>query len=116
MTTVYGIKNCDTIKKTLKWLNNEQIEYGFHDYKKEGIDSKTLQRWCAKVDWEELVNRRGTTWRKLPESKRDGLNQTKAIQLMIDNPSLIKRPVIENGKQVIVGFNESTLSELLTKA
>ncbi len=116
MTTVYGIKNCDTIKKTLKWLDKEEIEYTFHDYKKAGIDSKSLKRWCRDISWEELINRRGTTWRKLPESDREGLNQSKAIQLMIDNPSLIKRPVIEHDQQVVVGFNESVVSDLLTKA
>lgn len=116
MTTVYGIRNCDTIKKTLKWLDKEQLEHAFHDYKKTGIDSKTLKQWCQQVSWEDLVNRRGTTWRKLPESERDGLNQSKAIKLMIENPSLIKRPVIAHDDHLIVGFDEAELTKLLSRA
>ena len=116
MITIYGIRNCDTIKKTVKWLQDEELEYEFHDYKKQGIDKKTLNRWCKQVDWQELVNKRGTTWRKLPETERDNLTKTSALQLMIDNPSLIKRPVIEHDNQtkIEVGFNKESIASALS--
>ena len=116
MITIYGIRNCDTIKKTVKWLQDEELEYEFHDYKKQGIDKKTLNRWCKQVDWQTLVNKRGTTWRKLPETARDNLTKTSALQLMIDNPSLIKRPVIEHDNQtkIEVGFNKESCASALS--
>ena len=116
MITIYGIRNCDTIKKTVKWLQDEELEYEFHDYKKQGIDKKTLNRWCKQVDWQTLVNKRGTTWRKLPETARDNLTKTSALQLMIDNPSLIKRPVIEyaNQSKIEVGFDRESCASALS--
>lgn len=105
--TVYGIPNCDTLKKARKWLDAHDVSHEFHDYKKQGIDKASLTRWCRELGWEALVNRRGTTWRKLPEADREGLNQTRAIRLMMDNNSLIKRPVIDTGDALLVGFDES---------
>lgn len=105
MLTLYGIPNCDTMKKARQWLQQQQLDYQFHDYKKAGIDTATLQQWVDQLGWELLVNRRGTTWRKLPESDRETINATTAIQLMQANPSLIKRPVLNTGHQLLVGFD-----------
>lgn len=105
MLTLYGIPNCNTMKKARTWLDEHQLEYCFHDYKKAGIDQATLDHWVEQLGWEPLVNRRGTTWRKLPEEQRDAINQELALQLMQDNPSLIKRPVLDAGSQLLVGFD-----------
>lgn len=111
--TVFGIPNCDTVKKARKWLDAQSVSYEFHDYKKKGIDAKTLKGFCKTLGWESLVNRRGTTWRKLEDSAKEDLNESKAIALMIENTSLIKRPVITGGKEMLVGFNPDTYSENL---
>jgi arsenate reductase len=102
--TLYGIKNCDTMKKARTWLDGHDVQYDFHDYKTAGIDPKVLARWCGEVGWEVLLNRSGTTFRKLPEAQKTGLNERKAIELMVAQPSMIKRPVLEIGKRVLVGF------------
>jgi arsenate reductase len=104
--TVYGIKNCDTMKKARAWLEKHGVDYAFHDYKAAGIDKERLQGWADKVGWEALLNRAGTTFRKLPEKdKEEGLSEAKAIKLMLAQPSMIKRPVLElpRGK-LLVGF------------
>ncbi|MBE0505733.1 MAG: ArsC family reductase [Marinospirillum sp.] len=105
MLTLYGIPNCDTMKKARQWLQQQQLDCHFHDYKKAGIDTAILQQWVDQLGWEVLVNRRGITWRKLPESDREAINATSAIQLMQANPSLIKRPVLDTGHQLLVGFD-----------
>ena len=102
---MYGIPNCDTIKKAKKWLDANGVEYEFHDYKKQGITKSKLKNWCKKVNWEELLNRRGTTWRKLDDSVKDSINKTSAIDVMAEHSSAIKRPVIEYGDELIVGFS-----------
>ena len=112
-TTIYGIKNCDTMKKAMKWLDSNSVDYAFHDYKKSGLDKKTLQTWCKQVDWETLVNRRGTTWRKLPDDVKESVNKKSAIELMIENPSLVKRPVLVAGDNLLVGFDEDSYGQLL---
>lgn len=104
MTTIHGIKNCDTMKKARAWLDAHGVAYDFHDYKAVGIDSATLQGWAAKVGWEVLLNRAGTTFRALPEADKADIDQTKAIALMVANPSMIKRPVLVRGDAVLVGF------------
>ena len=104
--TVYGISNCDTVKKARKWLDTHDVGYEFHDYKKMGIDKATLSQWCKNLGWETLLNKRGTTWRKLPDADREGVTQASAIQLMLNNTSLIKRPVIDNGTTLLAGFDE----------
>lgn len=104
MTTIYGIKNCDTMKKAFKWLNDHGVDYEFHDYKKGGLDEKRLKAWIKQLGWEALVNRRGLTWRKLPEMDREGVDEARAIRLMLASPSLIKRPVLDTGKVLRVGF------------
>lgn len=103
--TIYGIKNCDTMKKARAWLADHGIEAAFHDYKAEGIDKARLEQWSKAVGWETLLNRAGTTFRKLDDEDKDGLNQKKAIALMLAQPSMIKRPVLEiDGGGLLVGF------------
>ena len=103
--TIYGIKNCDTMKKARGWLDGHSVEYAFHDYKSAGIDRERLERWCKTVGWETLLNRAGTTFRKLPETDKQGLDADKAIALMLQQPSMIKRPVLDlGGGKLLVGF------------
>ncbi|MCA0301867.1 MAG: ArsC family reductase [Proteobacteria bacterium] len=102
--TIYGIKNCDTMKKARRFLDDKGVAYAFHDYKVEGIDRARLEGWARKVGWETLLNRSGTTFRKLPDADRAGLTENKAIELMLAQPSMIKRPVVEAGGKVLVGF------------
>ena len=103
--TLYGIKNCDTMKKARAWLDGRGQAYVFHDYKAGGIDRKRLQGWAGRVGWETLLNRTGTTFRKLPEAAKEGLTEAKAIELMLAQPSMIKRPVLELGAgKLVVGF------------
>lgn len=102
---LYGIKNCDTVKKARKWLDESGVAYEFHDFKKDGLSSELLERWEQAVGWEALINRRGTTWRKLPDEVRDNISARSAHDAMQENPSIIKRPVVEQGNDVLVGFN-----------
>ncbi len=102
--TIYGIKNCDTMKKARSWLDGHGVAYGFHDYKTEGIARDTLKRWSDEVGWETLLNRAGTTFRKLPDGDKEGLNERKALALMLAQPSMIKRPVLDLGSKLLVGF------------
>ena len=102
--TIYGIKNCDTMKKARVWLDKHGVAYDFHDYKAVGIDRGRLEAWAGKTGWEALINRAGTTFRKLPEADKQGLTETKAIALMMAQPSMIKRPVLEAGGKLLVGF------------
>ena len=102
--TLYGIRNCDTMKKAWTWLDQHGVAYDFHDYKKSGIDRAKLEDWVRAVGWERLLNRSGTTFRKLPEAERQGLDADKAIGLMLAQPSMIKRPVLEADGKLLVGF------------
>jgi arsenate reductase len=102
--TIYGIKNCDTMKKARAWLDQHRIPYAFHDYKTAGIERARLEAWAHAVGWETLLNRAGTTFRKLPEKERDGLGEKKAVALMLAQPSMIKRPVLDVGGKLLVGF------------
>lgn len=102
--TVYGIPNCDTVKKARVWLDGQGIAYTFHDYKKQGIDPAKLAAWCKAAGWEKVLNRAGTTFRKLPEADREGLDQDKAVAVMTANPSCIKRPIVEHPGGLLVGF------------
>jgi arsenate reductase len=102
--TIYGIKNCDTMKKARTWLDTHGVAYGFHDYKTAGIDKDRLKRWSEALGWETLLNRAGTTFRKLPDADREDLNETKAIALMLAQPSMIKRPVLDLDGKLLVGF------------
>jgi len=109
----YGIPNCDTVKKARKWLESQGIDYVFHDYKKEGADPAKLERWVAEKGWETILNRAGTTFRKLPEAEKAGLDAGKAIALMVEQPSMIKRPVVEHGGALLVGFKQAEWDALL---
>ncbi|MFO1017030.1 MAG: ArsC family reductase [Hyphomonadaceae bacterium] len=102
--TIYGIKNCDTMKKARTWLDDHGVAYALHDYKAEGIDKASLERWAKEVGWEILLNRAGTTFRKLPDAQREGVTEKKAIALMLEQPSMIKRPVLDVGGKLLVGF------------
>lgn len=116
MIILYGIRNCDSMKKTFAWLDAQGLAYTFHDYKREGCDAQRLAQWAAQVGWEALINRRGTTWRRLPEAEREQVNEALALQWMLAQPSLIRRPLIEFGEaaapQLIIGFDEATLAQL----
>jgi arsenate reductase len=103
--TIYGIKNCDTMKKARAWLDKHGVDYAFHDYKTAGIEHAKLEDWAEKVGWETLLNRAGTTFKKLPDKDKDGVTEKKAIALMLARPSMIKRPVLElGGGKLLVGF------------
>ncbi|HEY4136677.1 MAG TPA: ArsC family reductase [Alphaproteobacteria bacterium] len=102
--TIYGIKNCDTMKKARAWLDGHDVAYTFHDYKADGIDKASLEAWAGKVGWEVLLNKSGTTYRKLPERDQVGITEQKAIALMVGQPSMIKRPVLDVGGKLLVGF------------
>jgi arsenate reductase len=102
--TIYGIRNCDTMKKARAWLDGRGIAYAFHDYKAAGIAQETLESWVRTVGWETLLNRAGTTFRKLPEADKAGLDEARAIALMTAQPSMIKRPVLQAGGRLLVGF------------
>jgi len=102
--TIYGIKNCDTMKKARAWLDGRGIRYAFHDYKTQGVERGALQGWAKAVGWEVLLNRAGTTFRKLPDADKSDLSEAKAIALMLAQPSMIKRPVLDVGGRLVVGF------------
>jgi arsenate reductase (glutaredoxin) len=102
--TIYGIKNCDTMKKARAWLDNHGVAYEFHDYKAAGAPKEKLKAWSGELGWETLLNRAGSTFRKLPDAEKEGLNERKALALMLEQPSMIKRPVLDVGGKVLVGF------------
>ncbi len=105
--TVYGIPGCDTVKKARGWLDAQSVAYAFHDYKKQGADAAKLEKWAAAAGWEKVLNRAGTTFRKLPDADKADLDAAKAVQVMAANPSCIKRPIVEHPGGLLVGFNES---------
>ncbi|HEX5169302.1 MAG TPA: ArsC family reductase [Cyclobacteriaceae bacterium] len=113
--TVYGIKNCNTVKAALEWLKKHNVSFEFHDYKSRGITETRLKEWCKQVGWESLVNKRGTTWRQLDEATQSSIkNEKAAIVLMMEKTSLIKRPLIEiNGRVVVLGFDEKEYGKLV---
>ena len=113
MFTIYGIKNCDTMKKAMAWLDSHNFGHEFHDYKAAGIDNARLKAWSKQVGWEVLLNTHGTTWRKLSAGQQANLDEAKALKLMSENPSLIKRPVLEHGKALLVGFTAERYASVL---
>lgn len=113
MTTMFGIRNCDTIKKARAWLDQHGVAYDFHDYKTAGIDEARLRRWVGETGWERLLNRAGTTFRKLPDADKAGLDEDKAVGLMLAQPSMIKRPVIETDGPLLVGFDPGRYQAVL---
>ncbi len=113
--TLFGIPNCDTIKKARDWLAQHGIAYSFHDYKKSGIERAQLAGWVDKLGWEVVLNRAGTTFRKLPEAERSDLDGEKAIDLMLSQPSMIKRPVVEHAGGLLIGFKPEQWTQALGK-
>ena len=111
--TLYGIRNCDTVKKARAWLERRGIACAFHDYKLAGIDAPRLRDWAAELGWERLLNRAGTTFLKLPEADRQGLDADRALALMLEQPSMIKRPVLDLGDRRLVGFSEAAWAAAL---
>jgi arsenate reductase len=112
MNTLFGIPNCDTMKKARKWLDGHGIAYQFHDYKKAGLDEATLRAWVEELGWEALINRRGQMWRKLDPALRDGLDEAGAIRVMLETPSIIRRPLLDTGTRRHVGFSETDYAEI----
>lgn len=114
--TIYGIKNCDTMKKAFAWLDRNGVDYAFHDYKKAGADKALLERWSKKLGWETVLNRAGMTFRKLPEKDKEALNEAKAIRLMLAQPSMIKRPILDSGGgKLLAGFKPEEYKAALGK-
>ncbi len=111
--TIHGIRNCDTMKKAFRWLDGRGVAYVFHDYRKDGVTRAALERWCDAAGWETVLNRRGTTFRRLPDADRENLDRDKAVALMLAQPSMIKRPVLEACKTVEVGFASERYAEIL---
>lgn len=107
MITLYGISNCDTVRKARKWLDNNGIDYRFHDFRKDGLAAEQLHAWSEELGWESLLNRRGTTWRQLPEAERDGVDRQRAEALMLTHPAMIKRPLLDLGSARKLGFKEA---------
>ncbi len=116
MTTIYGIKNCDTMKKARAWLEGHGVAYAFHDYKASGIDRASLEGWVKEHGWETVLNRAGTTFRGLPDADKQGIDADKAIGLMLAQPGMIKRPVLDLGGRTLVGFKPEIYAAALGKA
>jgi arsenate reductase len=114
--TIYGIKNCDTMKKARSWLDSRGVAYAFHDYKASGLERKRLERWCRELGWDTLLNRAGTTFRKLPDADKQGLDAAKAMALMLAQPSLVKRPVLDLGSRLLVGFRPELYQNAVSAA
>ncbi|HNQ56105.1 MAG: arsenate reductase [Rhodocyclaceae bacterium] len=113
MTTVFGIKHCDTMKKAFAWLDSHGIAYEFHDYKKLGADAALLKKWAAQAGWEKLLSTRGPSFRRLPPEKQANLTEKKAFALMLENPSMIRRPIVEAGKALLIGFDPDEFAKKL---
>ncbi len=114
MITVYGLKNCGTCRKVMKWLESQDMDHQFHDFRKDGVDAAAIQRWDDAVGWDVLLNKRGTTWRGLPDDPKESTTAANAAALMAEHPALIKRPVFEAGGQIIVGFKDQQREQLIT--
>ena len=113
MLTVYGIKSCDTCRNAKKFLTSKEIEFRFHDLRDDGLDIQMLERWVQRLGWERILNKKSVTWRKIPEVDRNDMTRDKALAAMIERPTLIKRPIIEDDNFIAVGFSEKRFSEFL---
>ncbi len=113
MVTLYGIKSCDTVRKARRWLEENGVPHRFHDFRSDGLERERLERWAGQLGWEALLNRRSATWRQLPAERKEGLDSARATALMLENPTLIKRPVLESGDTCLVGFHEPQWREAL---
>ena len=112
MTTLYGIKNCDTIRMARRWLKGHDIDYRFQDVREDGINKALLNSWIKVLGWEQLLNRRGTTWRQLPPDLREGIDRASATSVMLGQPAIIKRPLLEHDKQLYLGFSDARYAEI----
>jgi Spx/MgsR family transcriptional regulator len=112
--TIYGIPNCDTCKKARKWLDANSIEHRFHDVRVDGLEKPMLARWSSAVGWQKLLNTRSTTWRGIPESERQGMDEKRALALMLAQPTLIKRPVFDSGDTIMIGFSAEQYAQAIT--
>ena len=112
---IYGIRNCDTMKKAFAWLDGRKIAYEFHDYKKDGVPTWKLKEWAARVGWDKLANTRGPTWRKIPEVQRENPTEARVLALLAQNPSAIKRPVVEAGSTLLIGFDPEEYAATLRR-
>ncbi|WP_165312005.1 ArsC family reductase [Vibrio ziniensis] len=115
MTIMYGIPNCDTIKKARKWLEVEGIEYQFHDYRKQGINTELVREFCLSLGWENVLNKRGTTYRQLSQEQKDTLNEENAISLLVEQPSMIKRPIVRHNDKLELGFSAANYAAIFCK-
>ena len=116
MLTVYGIKSCDTCRKARKYLAENDIEFRFHDVRDDGLDIQMLERWGDRIDWQKLLNRQSLTWRKIPEVDRDDMSKERAFALMLEQPTLVKRPVLESDRFMAVGFSEKRFADYWARA
>ena len=114
MTTLYGIKNCDTIKKARKWLETNDIAYQFHDVRADAVTAADIERWINACGWETVLNKRGTTWRKLPETVQQATDESTVVALLLEHPAMIKRPVLETESTIEIGFKEARYRELFS--
>ena len=112
--TLYGISSCDTIRKAKTWLQKQRIEFEFHDYRKQGLEQQLLQSMISALGWEVMLNRRGTTWRTLPDTVKDQIDQASAMRLMLDNPAIIKRPILATQNRLHVGFSDQQYQEIFS--
>ncbi len=115
MAKLFGIKNCDTVKKARQWLDTHSLAYEFHDVRADGLTENQVQRWLAKVDWQVLVNKRSTTWKQLSDEVKNNLSKTNVTQVLLDNPTLIKRPVLEYEQAVFIGFKAADYDSIFAK-
>lgn len=113
--TLYGIKNCDTVKKARKWLESEAISYQFHDLREDGIDRASIQHWCDALGWEAVLNKRSTTWKQLDEQQKNSLDESSAIDLLLEHPTLIKRPVLNTGTSIHNGFKAEHYATIFSR-
>ncbi len=112
--TLYGISSCDTIRKARTWLKNQQIEFQFYDYRKQGLEQKLLESMISVLGWEAMLNRRGTTWRALPDTVKEQIDQSSAIRVMLENPAIIKRPILATANQLYLGFSDRQYQEIFS--
>jgi arsenate reductase len=116
MTEIYGIRNCDTMKKAFGWLNTHGVAYRFHDYREQGVSEALVRGWCAKLGWDKVLNRASTTFKNLPDTDKVGLDEERAIALMVREPTMIKRPVLVSGETVTAGFKPDVYAGLFSKS
>lgn len=115
MITLYGIKNCDTVKKARKWLESEGIQYQFHDFREDGLEQKSVQQWIKELGWEVLLNKRSTSWKALDEKAREAMDDANAVKAILEQPTLIKRPLLDTGKERFTGFSAANYTKIFNQ-